>query len=259
MTTSISSKELTPAQAVANSVFGNLNELHIEAKLWETDYYNPTMDKLYHLLSKAFNEVLALRKSGSKTVKAFTEILKKKGIVCTARTSLELRVVRVVFGISDTTQRANRYASVLKIAGETKVTPDKFVEWIGENGGIDEIRRAVSTKLKPDYAEKAAEYFSSNTAVPSMSLTNADFKHLDDTDFRLLVVRKNSDDSFTPVSEVDSVVHINSALTYLGKNVVDSAEAASKQADADERLAQSVGAVANYCATDADMEAVVNG
>lgn len=259
MTTTIRAKAPTPAQTIANTVFGNLNELHIEAKLWEAEYYNPTMDRLYSLLSKALGEILTLRSAGTPAVKEFTEMLKKKGIVCTARTSLELRVVRVVFGIADTTQRANRYASVLKIAAEMKVTPDSFVQWVGDNGGIDEIRRAVSTKPKPDYAEKAAVFFAVNSAVPEMSHVNARFKHLDDTDFRLLVVRKNSDDTFTPVSEVDSFVHVSSALAYLGKNVVGNAEGASMQADADERLAKSVNAVANDSEADADTKVAVNG
>ena len=102
--------------------------------MWEMDFYNPTQDKLYGLLSQAFAEVYALRKEGSKAVTAFTEFVKKKKITCTARTSLELRVVRVVFGIAYTTQRANRYARVLKVAFDKDVTPEAFAEWIVEEG-----------------------------------------------------------------------------------------------------------------------------
>ena len=231
------------ANKVAKNVFSNLNKLHIEAVKWETDFYNPTQEKLYGLLSQALAEVYALRNEGTKAVTAFTEFVKKKKITCTARTSLELRVVRVVFGIADTTQRANRYATVLKVAYDKNVTPEAFAEWIVEEGGVDEVRRSSTQKPQPDYYKLAIDFYDTATAMPEIQVGDASFKHFDDSDFRLLVVRKNSDDSFTAVSEVDSLKHIKSALAYLGKQLSDAKKAEAKQADDDERLEKSVVAV----------------
>lgn len=239
----IKSEAQVRADKVAKNVFGNLNKLHIEAVKWETDFYNPTQDKLYGLLSQALAEVYALRKEGSKAVTAFTEFVKKKKITCTARTSLELRVVRVVFGIADTTQRANRYATALKVACEKKVTPEAFAEWIVEEGGVDEVRRSISKKPQPNYEKIAADFYDTAKATPEITIGDARFTAFDDTEFRLLVVRKNSDDSFTAVSEVDSLTHIKSALAYLGKQLSDAKKAEAKQADDDERLEKSVVAV----------------
>ena len=232
------------ANKVAKNVFGNLNLLHIEATHWERDFYNPTQDKLYGLLSQALAELYTLRNEGSRAVKAFTDFVKKKKITCTDRTSLELRVVRVVFGIADTTQRANRYATVLKVAYDKNVTPEAFAEWIVEEGGVDEVRRSSSTKKpQPDYEQFAIDFYETVTAMSEIQVGDASFTHFDDSDFRLLVVRKNSDDSFTAVSEVDSLKHIKSALAYLGKQLSDAKKAEAKQADDDERLEKSVVAV----------------
>ena len=231
------------ADKVAKNVFGNLNQLHIEATHWERDFYNPTQDKLYGLLSQALAEFYTLKNEGSRAVKAFTEFVKKKKITCTARTSLELRVVRVVFGIADTTQRANRYATVLKVAYDKNVTPDAFAEWIVEAGGVDEVRRSTTKKPQPDYEQIAIDFYETVTAMPEIQLGNASFKHFDDSDFRLLVVRKNSDDSFTAVSEVNSLTHIKSALAYLGSQLSEAKKVEAKQANDDERLEKSVVAV----------------
>jgi hypothetical protein len=237
-------KSVNPAQVraneVAKNVFGNLNQLHIEATKWETEFYNPTMAKLYGLLSKALAEVLILRGEGSKAVKAFTEVLKQKKITCTARTSLELRVVRVVFGISDTTQRANRYATVLKVACERNVSPESFAEWVVEEGGIDELRRSMTKKPQPDYEKLAADFYEAVPAMADIELSGASFSQFDDSEFRLLVVRKNSDSSFSAVSEVNSLSHIKSALAFLGKQLSEATKAGAKQADDDERLEKSI-------------------
>lgn len=237
-------KSVNPAQVrankVAKDVFGNLKQLHIEAAKWETDFYNPTMDKLYGLLSQALSEVYTLRNEGSKAVKAFTEVLKKKKITCTARTSLELRVVRVVFGISDTTQRANRYATVLKVACERNVSPVAFAEWVVEEGGIDEVRRSISKKPQLDYEQLAADFYEAVPAMADIELSGASFSQFDDSEFRLLVVRKNSDSSFSAVSEVNSLSHIKSALAFLGKQLSEATKAEAKQADDDERLEKSI-------------------
>ena len=230
----------------AIKVFGNLNELSVEAKQWETDFYNPTMDKLYGLLSKALAEVRTIRNDENNTTlaKAFEQVVKDKGITCTNATSLELQVVRVVFGIDDATKRASRYATVLKIAYKQDVTPEVFVDWVKGSGGIDEIRRASSSTAKKDYVAIAESYYDANTAMPDIELVNAKLTKIDKSDFALLVVRKNKDGSFTAVNEVPNINILNSALTYLGKEVDKKETDATVQSDKDTRLAKAVEAVA---------------
>lgn len=237
-------KTQDPAQERANNlakeVFGNLKLLSVEAENWERDFYNPTMDKLYGLLSQALGDVIRLQTEGSKAVRAFTDIMKKKKYTVTGRTSVELRVVRVVFNIAHTTQRANRYAKVLQIAQANKVTPEKFAEWVVEEGGIDEIRRSISKnkKAEPDYERIAEDFYDTAQAMPEITIGDASFTAFDDTDYRLLAVRKNSDGSFTAVSEVANYSLMKSALAFLGKAVSKT----NKQADDDEKQAQGITA-----------------
>lgn len=229
------------AKKIANNVYGKLNELHIEAKNWEHEHYNPTMDLLYGLLSKALVQYYTLDNACPKVRRAFTSVLERKKITCTARTSTQLRIVRVVFGI-DTTQRANRYAKVIKIAAENKIAPETFADWVVENGGIDEIRRVGTKKEQPDFQAVAEDYYENNSEMPTTQLVDANFSENKDSDFRLLVVRQNADGTTSVISEVNNLPLINASLTFLGKEVVEKQKEADKQADEDARLDAAVEA-----------------
>lgn len=255
------SKKQTEAQvrakSVANDVFGNLNGLHLDAVKWEEEHYKPAVAGLYGLLGKALTEFRKLRdaEDSKSVVRAFTDVLKSKQITCTKGTSLQLKVVRVVFGIADTHGRANRYAKVLELAYQANVTEESFVEWINDAGGIDQLQRTASkSRDDTNYVELASNYYENFEVAEGMLLEGVEFEHegvkfeADNNqplNYRLLVVRKNEDGSFAGICSVPSAKIVKSALTCIGKLVQEDLVAEATKQVLDKRLEAQVASAKN--------------
>ena len=206
----------TAAFKVATSTLVALHKLNKQRVTWEEGIYKQANTELYKMLGGCLTQLAKLRKEGTKAIAAFNGLLEEHNVTFTERTSLELKVVRIVFGINQT-KRASNYATVLRIAKKEGVTSKNIVSWITKQGGVEEVRRSGSTAQKTDYKEVAENHFSA--VGKSMAMTA--FKGVEDSDndFTLALVRKTTDGKFVIVSEVANPTLVKSALQTLGKTV----------------------------------------
>lgn len=144
--------------AFAGSLVTQLDTLVAKRKQWEATDYKKANEGLYSLLASCldvFNSKFVEASDGNKkTLRAdLTTRLKAEGVRVQHNTTTLTMFVRFVFG-SDR-KRAHGYTYVLKAAISHKVVAADLPNWLTEQGGIEEVRRAmvVSEKAKQKKAE----------------------------------------------------------------------------------------------------------
>lgn len=207
----------------ADRLIAVIQELQKNRKAWEEGAYKTSNDQLYAILAQC-HVVLEQLRGSQKLRKAFTKSLERLGFQLRTNTSLELKVMRSVFDKEN--NRIYAYVRVLQIAKSDLPKDQEFAEWIGDNGGIEEIRR--TPKEGPTAAEKArmqrelAEaQLSSSTPIadafdPHDSLQpNAD----GDYEFSVALVRVGADGKAALVFGSNKDVLVKAMLTEAGKQI----------------------------------------
>lgn len=161
-----------------------IDALRRKCEAWEINIYKSSNDELYSILQKCHLFLENLR-SAPKMRNAFTKALEGLGIEVRGNTSLELKVVKAVFGKEN--KRIHAYVRLLKTAKKDLPKGTSLSDWIFEEGGVEEIRR------KPKDGPTPTEKAKLNRERAERTLCDVDpiGKHFD------------PDDSLQPVSDGD--------------------------------------------------------
>ena len=141
------------AQANIDMLTVALQRLHGKRTTWQNDTYKRSNDELYGILAECHTLLVQLR-GEIKLRKKLNEAIKAAGYTVRSNTSIELKVVRAVFGVEN--KRIQAYARVLQLAKTDMPKSWTLPEWIEEHGGIEEVRRKPKAGLTA--AEKAEQY-----------------------------------------------------------------------------------------------------
>jgi hypothetical protein len=157
-----------------------------KAATWNSTSYKKATDELFALLSDCYGAVADIRKQGPVMVRELNKVLTANGITFNDGTSLETRVVRVVFG--NIGKRAQIYARVLRNADEQSVEPTVFTQWLVEQGGVEAVRKQHKG-LTPSQvkAQRVAKAEKALPRVKAKQLSNA--PKLDGCDYVLALVQ----------------------------------------------------------------------
>jgi hypothetical protein len=258
--TSDSPATLTTAAPVAISVDGLgvfVSNLIAEREVWQKNAYASSNTQLYTLLGKCL-DLYNTVKASSTLPRGLNEILRSLKVTFNEGTSLELRIVRLVFATPGSEKcvstRVNAYARVIKVAAVHKQTAATLPQFIADNHGVEEIRRnGINGNVqKPSEVNKSYRDRAENSLIaPNIPTIFANFElpevmmPMDGKRFSLALVRKNPDDTGSIVFATSNVTAVNAVLAIAGKDITDKrakeiAEQLDKEAAAqrDENLAE---------------------
>ncbi len=231
-TTKATIKSATTA-LTAQQHYDAMLKIATKAATWNSTSYKKATDELFALLSDCYASVADIRKQGTAMVRELNKVLTANGIVFNDGTSLETRVVRVVFG--NIGKRAHIYARVLRNAHEQSVKPTNLTKWLVEQGGVEAVRR--QHKVLTPTEVKAQRVKTAEKALPlvkAKQLSNA--PKLDGSDYVLALVQ-HTNGKQRIVGFCESVALVKQALA----KVADDAEkqaVATTRADAERELRQ---------------------
>ena len=208
-----------------------VDELIAQRQKWEQGTYAASNAELYTLLGNTLELFLKVR-SNVGLSKAVTDLLNTYSIQHNSSTSLALKIVRLVFvgkGREKTIEnRAYTYARVLTVATEAGITGEQLPQFIADNHGIDEIRRAnkdglteaQKSKLNQDYAETV---LSESVSLVDIDLVDA-LQPNDGEQFSLALIRRNADGTGSIVFGTPNVAAIKTVLALAGGELKDVAK-----------------------------------
>jgi hypothetical protein len=216
-------------QTQTANFIATVNELVEKRIRWEQGTYAAANAELYSILGDCLDLYVKIKRSYD-LPKGVNALLDERGVTYNASTSLELKLVRLVFADTNTApQLQNRlfsYARVIRVATDANQSGITLAKFIADNHGIDEIRRAgkdgVSAadkqKAQIDHAriqllERSAAELFSNFALPD-TLEPTVGEH-----FSLALVRKNPDGTGSIVFGTSNTAAVETVLAIAGKNL----------------------------------------
>ena len=209
-------------QTQTANFIATVNELVEKRIRWEQGTYAAANAELYSILGDCLDLYVKIKRSYD-LPKGVNALLDERGVTYNASTSLELKLVRLVFADANTApQLQNRlfsYARVIRVAADANQAGITLGKFIADNHGIDEIRRAgkdgVSAadkqKAQIDHAriqllERSAAELFSNFALPDTLEPNVG-EH-----FSLALVRKNPDGTGSIVFGTSNTAAVETVL-----------------------------------------------
>lgn len=141
------------AKANVDMLSAALKRLHEKRTTWQNGTYKRSNDELYGILAECHTLLVQLR-GDVKLRKKLNDAIEAAGYTVRSNTSIELKVVRAVFGVEN--KRIQAYVRVLQLAKAEMPTDWTLPEWIEEHGGIEEVRRKPKAGLTA--AERAKQY-----------------------------------------------------------------------------------------------------
>jgi len=211
-----------------------------QREVWEAGTYAASNAELHSLLGRCL-DVLYKLKRFTELARGLNGLLEKRGFKFTAGTSIEVKLLRAVFGDpSDAKkhkQRIYNYARVLVVAHGAGIKGDEIAGFITEQGGIDEIRRhdpkaqkkAEGDKVQRGHAEKrlADDAF---TAIATGITVTEELEPAADQHFSIALVRKEADGTGSIVFGTNSVSLVSAVLGIAGRKIdADEQEERSRQ------------------------------
>jgi hypothetical protein len=207
---------------------------------WEAGTYAASNAELYGLLGHCL-DVLHKVKRFTELARGLNGLLEKRGFKFTDGTSVEVRLLRAVFGDPSKPnkykQRIYSYARVLTVAHSKGIKGDKLGEFITEQGGIDEIRRhdpntekkTDEIKLQKEHADltlKSPDF----TAIATGITVTEDLEPAADQHFSIALVRKEADGTGSIVFGTNSTSLVSAVLGIAGRKIdADEQEERSRQ------------------------------
>ncbi|WP_139280789.1 hypothetical protein [Shimia gijangensis] len=213
-----------------------IKRLHNQRVVWQEGVYKRSNEALYEILEGCHTLLVQLR-AELKLRKQLNEALEKEGFEVRSNTSIELKVVRAIFGAEN--NRIHAYTRVLQVAKKELPKNWTLKEWIEERDGVEEVRR--TPKTGPSLAEKAKERRSKAEAVLyDTDAIGSRFKPSDnlqpleggDYGFSVALVRVDGDGKAAIVFGSNKNALVKAVLTEAGKQIEDdagSADVPSKQ------------------------------
>jgi hypothetical protein len=153
MTKNLKKSKKSEAQVNVDKLSAALKQLHDKRTTWQNGTYKRSNDELYGILAECHTLLVQLR-GAIKLRKKLNEAIEAAGYTVRSNTSIELKVVRAVFGVEN--KRIQAYVRVLQLAKTDMPKGWTLPEWIEEHGGIEEVRR--KPKAGPTEAERAKQY-----------------------------------------------------------------------------------------------------
>jgi len=153
MTKKLKMRKKSEAKANVDMLSTALQRLHDKRTSWQNGAYKRSNDELYGILAECHTLLVQLR-GEVKLRKKLNDAIEAAGYTVRSNTSIELKVVRAVFGVEN--KRIQAYVRVLQLAKTDMPKGWTLPEWIEEHGGIEEVRR--KPKEGPTEAERAKQY-----------------------------------------------------------------------------------------------------
>src|SRR6056297_39645 len=153
MTNKLKNSKKSEARANVEMLSAALQRLHDKRTTWQNGTYKRSNDELYGILAECHTLLVQLR-GEIKLRKKLNDAIEAAGYTVRSNTSIELKVVRAVFGVEN--KRIQAYVRVLQLAKTDMPKGWTLPEWIEEHGGIEEVRR--KPKEGPTEAERAKQY-----------------------------------------------------------------------------------------------------
>jgi hypothetical protein len=213
------------AKANRDMLRDEIQRLHDKRVVWQEGAYKRSNEALYEVL-EGCHVVLNELRSDLKLRKKLNKALEDAGCNVRSNTSIELKVVRAVFGVEN--NRTQAYTRVLQLAKKDLPEGWTLADWIEERGGVEEIRR--TPKDGPTLAEKAKK----NRTLAEEVLANADaivsrftpiksLQPAEDGDYRFSValVRVDNDGKAAIVFGTSKNALVKSVLTEAGRDLED--------------------------------------
>jgi hypothetical protein len=228
----------TTALNLTASFIDAIDDIVAKRIRWEQGTYAAANVELYSILGDCLDLFIAIKRNTS-AAKAVDAVLKVRKIAFNNATSLELKLVRLVFATADTANpiknRLFSYARVIRIAAQANQSGQTLAKFITDNHGIDEIRRANSEGVKAEDKVKqqlelaqatltqSSEYeLFSNFALPDQ------LQPKDGQQFSLALVRKNADGTGSIVFGTNNVTAVSTVMALAGKEIQESAVKAAE-------------------------------
>jgi hypothetical protein len=239
MTTNETKTETKPIDTVTQ-LDTAFSSLITQREVWEAGTYAASNAELNALLGRSL-DVLYKLKHFTELARGLNGLLEKRGFKFTAGTSIEVKLLRAVFGDpSDANKYKHRiygYARVLVVAHGEGVKGDGIADFITEKGGIDEIRRHNSnTEKKADEIKLLKEHADLTlnspdfTAIATGIPVTEDLEPAADQHFSIALVRKEADGTGSIVFGTNSTSLVSAVLGLAGRKIdADEQEERSRQ------------------------------
>lgn len=215
-----------------------LEAVQKQRKDWEANAYAASNDKLYAILAVAYDVCLACVANPDLT-NGINYLLELRGLAFSKNTSLELKVVRLVFADQETQTkhkyRLLSYARVLNAALEDGQTSANLAQYISDQGGIDEIRRVASGKKGTVDANNYVSAASKNLSDPNQAglfdpfKLPPELKPANGNRYSLALIRDNQDGTGTIIKGLKTNTLVERALEEAGKDLADEVANAAKK------------------------------
>lgn len=193
---------------------------------WQANAFAASNDKLYAILASALGICQACIANPDLT-DGIDSLLDQFSLKYSTNTSLELKVVRLVFADRETQTkhkyRLLSYARVLNLALEAGQTSTTLPQYIKDQGGIDEIRRVASGKKGEVEGKQFVSVASKTFTDPNRVGLFDPFKLLPELKpangnrYSLALIRDNQDGTGTIVTGLKSNSLVHKALEEAGK------------------------------------------
>ena len=206
-----------------NEIVKSVLNIRSEATEWNNTACKTANEGLYVLLRKSYEQCDILRAHDIEVRTDFTKALEDKGYPFNSGTSIEAKVLRVVFDIKDAkNKRIHRYANVLRVAKADKISSEDFVKWLSKSGGIDCVESTNQAKERDTRIEKAKKEFAELYRIAlkdvlSKNITDAKASEGDMCNFSVALVRHSKDNETEVVGLSNSDSITKSLLLNLKK------------------------------------------
>ena len=205
-----------------------IQRLHDKRVVWQDGVYKRSNEALYEILEGCHKLLVQLR-AEINLRKQLNAALEAEGVSVRSNTSIELKVVRAVFGFEN--NRTHAYVRVLQVAKKELPVDWTLTEWIEERGGVEEVRR--TPKAGPTAADKAKQQRTNAEtvlydadAIGPRFKPSADLKPLEGGDYAFAVelVRVDGDGKASIVFGSNKNALVKAVLTEAGKQFADDAD-----------------------------------
>lgn len=250
---------LTGAQVAVQGLTAgrnNIEQLVIEAEIWQNTAFKTSNDQLYGLLARcyAFYQAMSGDTAEAKALRdGLNTYINTKGYVFGKGTHTINKIVKCVFGFDR--RRVSAYGIVLRTALANKLPSADVPAFIRDNGGVEEIRLAKSpTAMTP---KQKAQVAASTVVVNDLGVFSSPAlgAMLDAGKIgtnTVLIGTWQADGSVVMRAVVESDTALNAALAaHYSKNQADIAAAKKQQEQ------QNAEAAKQQAVIDAAAQAVV--
>jgi hypothetical protein len=163
-------------QTTANDFNAAVAQMIEQRSKWEEQAYAKSNRELYSILANCLELYQACIANHS-LADGLDQAMKALELKTNAKTSLAVKVIRLIFATKDTQAKIkNRiyvYAKALDVAHDAGKSKASFADFVDSKGGLDELRRTPDTTAKTERDSKVAIAKNKYILEPAKSLVPA--------------------------------------------------------------------------------------